>query len=1097
MNNRAQDHTPGAADGGVPAPGTAEAAVSPAEEALWRLESLAPDTPVNNVPVAFAVAGRVDAERLRAALAAVAGRHQALRTGYRDAGSRLVKRVLAAGECPLPVGETELPGEPTSADLAPVTAVPFPLDGTPPVRAALFRSPDTDVVCVTAHRLVLDEISGPLLREHLIAAYEQHADEATATAGEATGTAGTAAPGLSSVPPSGPASVPPSLPPSGPEAAAPSPRSLAFWQAELAGADTGTQELSCTAPDPDRPTLAAAQLDRTLPAPVEAGLRRLADDLGVPQPAILLAAYYVLLETHGAGPDLLVGLPVDLRPVLAARALGRHTGQVPLRLRTEHKESVRDLVLRSAERLAAATVHAAAAEAAQPGLLPPATPGRPPLPFRHTFEYRTDTVTCPAAFTFGGLAARPFPVTSGTAHFDLHLTATAPQDPHGATALRLRYRTELFDPALAGLLLARYETVLRAFTADPDRAVGDVSWWSGRDHEIIGAANDTASPVEPATVLDAVRLQVRRAPAAVAVVEGEHTVDYGQLWNAAHAMATRLKDTGVRPGDVVAIALPRGAELVAAVLGTWLAGAAYVPVDAAHPRERIRHQLSDSAATVLVADEHTAVLAGPDGPAVLHAPPAGHAPQLPAPDGPVGDPAACAYLMYTSGSTGRPKGTLIGHAALANLAAHFAAQLAAEPGDTMLWTTTFAFDMSGVELFVPLVSGGRLVAAPDRARSDGRVLRELLERHDVRFVQATPTTWRLVADRAADCLRGRSVLIGGEPVPLPLARRLLAAGCELHHAYGPTETTIWSTSRVIAQDPGARLDVGRPIRNTRVHVSDAHGRDLPVGVRGELCISGTGVALGYHGRPELDAERFGVHPEHGRFYRTGDVACWRADGLLDLFGRIDRQVKLRGNRIELGEIEATLTAHPQVAAAAVIMVGDPSGDGVLIGCLEPSGDVLDTADVHEHARTRLSRSMLPGDLVTVDALPVNGNGKVDLRELERIVTARRTHRTAPGPTGTSPSDAVGRPGTAAGADVLTDQLVQVWRTVLRRADADADTDFFAAGGHSMLAAVAMQEFQNLSGRSLGLSEIFEQSTPRQLAARIRATDTAAEGAPQP
>ncbi|MFF3275376.1 amino acid adenylation domain-containing protein [Streptomyces chrestomyceticus] len=1060
MNDFAQDHTPGAADGGAPAPGTAETAVSPAEEALWRLESLAPGTSVNNVSVAFAVAGRVDAERLRVALAAVAERHQALRTGFRDAGSRLVKRVLAAGECPLPVGETELPGEPTPADLATVTAAPFPLDGTPPVRAALFRSPDTDVVCVTAHRLVLDDVSGPLLRDHLTAAYEEN-----------TGTVGTAE--------------------TGPAAAAPS---LAFWRTELAGASTGTQELSCTAPDPDRPTLAAAQLDRILPASVEADLRRLADDLGVPPSAILLAAYCVLLETHGAGPDLLVGLPVDLRPVPAARALGRHTGEVPLRLRTEHKESVRDLVLRSAERLVAATAHAAAAEAELSRLLPPAAPGRPPLPFRHTFEHRT--VTCPATFTFGGLAARTFPVPSGTARFDLHLTATAPQDPHGATALRLRYRTELFDPALAELLLARYETVLRAFTADPDRAVGDVSWWSGRDHEIIGAANDTTGPVEPETVLDAVRLQVRRAPDAVVVVDGERAVDYGQLWNAAHAMATRLKDTGVRPGDVVAIALPRGAELVAAVLGTWLAGAAYVPVDAAHPRERIRHQLSDSAATVLVADEHTAALAGPDGPAVLHAPPADQAPQVPATDAPVGDPAACAYLMYTSGSTGRPKGTLIGHAALANLAAHFAAQLAAAPGDTMLWTTTFAFDMSGVELFVPLVSGGRLVAAPDRARSDGRVLRALLERHDVRFVQATPTTWRLVADRAADCLRGRSVLIGGEPVPLPLARRLLAAGCELHHAYGPTETTIWSTSRVIDQDPGARLDVGRPIRNTRVHVSDAHGRDLPVGVRGELCISGTGVALGYHGRPELDAERFGVHPEHGRFYRTGDVACWRADGLIDLFGRIDRQVKLRGNRIELGEIEATLTAHPQVAAAAVIMVGDPSGDGVLIGCLEPSGDVLDTADVHEHARARLSRSMLPGDLVTVDPLPVNANGKVDLRELERIVTARRTHRTAPDPTGTGAPDAAGRPGVAAGADALTDQLVQVWRTVLRREDADADTDFFAAGGHSMLAAVAMQEFQNLSGRSLGLSEIFEQSTPRQLAARIRATDTAAEGAPQ-
>ncbi|MFE2376994.1 amino acid adenylation domain-containing protein [Streptomyces sp. NPDC059398] len=1132
MRNSAEEHIPAEGAGRTGAAGDrtsrGEAAVSPGEEALWLLESMVPDTPVNNLSAAFAVDGRVDATRLRAALAVLVRRHEALRTVYRSEGARLVKWVADAGDLTIPVREAQLSGEPSQADLAPVAAAPFALDGGPMVRVGLFRSPGTecasgtegssgeasgthgssgaasdthgssvgasgtdrssggasttdrssggsagsDLVCVTAHHLVLDEVSGPLLLAELALAYEQEGrDEGERATAAAPGADREPVPGRS-----------------GPVASA---GSLAFWRAELAGVSTGDLELSCTAPEPDRPTLAADRLDRTLPPRTTEALQRCARDMGVPESAVLLAAYYVLLETHGAGPDLLVGFPVDRRPQYAAGAIGRHTSHVPLRLRTDRKESIRDLVLRSAERLTAGTAHADVAVDAHPALMPAGGSARRSLPFRHAFEYRTPGG--PPTFSLGGLDATPFDTTSGAARFDLQLTAIQGRGTDGAVALRLCYRTELFDAAQAELLLARYEAVLASFLADPDRAVGDVRWWSGRDHEIIGAANDTAGPVDPATVLAAVEQQVRRTPAAVAVVDGEHAVSYRQLWNAAHAMGACVREAGLGPGDVVAIALPRGAELVAAVLGTWLGGAAYMPLDAAHPEDRLRYQLSDSGAKVLVANEETAAIGGQDGPAVLLAPPVCEAPPQPAADAPAApvDPAACAYLMYTSGSTGRPKGTLVGHAALVNLAVHFVAQLAASPGDTMLWTTTFAFDISGLELFVPLISGGRVVAAPDPARSDGRVLRALLDRYDARFVQATPTTWRLVIDRAAECLRGRSVLVGGEPVPLALARQLLAAGCELHHVYGPTETTIWSTSRVIAEDPGARLDVGRPILNTRTHVVDSYGRDLPVGVRGELCISGTGVALGYHGRPELDAERFGIHPEHGRFYRTGDVACWRTDGLIDLFGRSDRQVKLRGNRIELGEIEATLLTHPQVGAAAVILVGDPSGDGVLIGCLAPADGTVDTASVREYARARLSRSMLPGDLVTVDSLPVNGSGKVDHRELERIVTARRTSRAAEDPSGPGGRNAPGLPGDGP-PDTLTAQLVTVWRNILRREDADADTDFFAGGGNSMLAAVALQEFQNISGHSLSLSEVFERPTPRELSARVREAEQEAE-----
>ncbi|MGK5639572.1 non-ribosomal peptide synthetase [Streptomyces sp. URMC 126] len=1028
----------------------------PGQDAQQPPEPPAPGTPLHaqhNPSLAFAVDGRLDEARLAEALAVVVRRHEALRAVRRADGARPAGHVVDPDAFRIDVVRIDVPGEPGADDLAAVTDAPFGPDGGPPLRAALFRAPGMDVCCVTARPPAFDEVPASVFLEELVAAYEDGAES--------------------------PREPLPPVP--GPAPAPPSEESLAFWREQLAGTDPDALELSCVAPERDRPAPSAvAHVDRVLPPPTVAALRGLAGELATTETAVLLAAYYALLEAHGAGPDLVVGTPLDVRPEHAARTIGHRTAHVPLRLRVDRRESVGDLVRRSGERLLTAAAHADAAVDAYADLVPVPRSGPRPLPFRHVFAHQTGEEE--REFTVDGLTARPYPVTGGDpGRFDLHLRATSADD---GIRLRAAFRTELFDRSGAELLLARYEAVLSSFTDDPGRAVGDVPWWSTRDHEIIAAANDTARPVPFASVLDAVHAHALRSPDAVAVVDGDRSVGYGRLWSAAHAMSALIRDAGIGAGDVVATALPRGPELVAAVLGTWLAGAAYLPVDAAHPEERIRYQLSDSGAKLLVADEDSARFAA-DGLAVLTAPAVDTAPDpepepVRTPPAPV-DPASRAYLIYTSGSTGRPKGTQIHHGALANVAAHFTEQLGASPGDTMLWTTTFAFDMSGIELHVPLVSGGRLVAAPDAARSDGRVLRELLERYEVRFVEATPTTWRLVIDRVADRLRGRGVIVGGEPVPVPLARRLVAAGCVLHHAYGPTETTIWSTSRVVTEEPAGRLDVGRPIRNTRVHVVDPYDRELPVGVRGELCISGTGVAIGYHGRPELDALRFGEHAEYGRFYRTGDLACWRADGTLALFGRGDRQVKLRGNRIELGEIESVLLAHPGVGAAAVVMVGDPTSDAVLVGCLEPAAGPLDTADVWTYARSRLTRTMLPADLITVAPLPVNASGKVDYPALERMVADRRAEPAPALPSRPEPEE-------------LTARLTRLWRDLLRREDVDADTDFFAYGGNSMLAAVAMQELQNMSGVSLGLTEVFERRTPRALAARACAPEGREEAA---
>jgi amino acid adenylation domain-containing protein len=1002
------------------------AEVSLKEEALRLVDSLADGAPVNNQSVTFTVDGHLDPARLDAALSVVLRRHDALRTVYRVDGPLTVKRVAGPGEFELGLTRIVLDAAPTENDLEPMLTAPFELTGEPMLRAALLQGPETDLFCLTAHHLIFDGLSARIFVAEIAAAY-----------------------GGETLPPAPAGFAVPQLQ-----------ASLAYWRGRLADAPDDDAELLCAAPETGRRTSAAAHVSRELPDTVRAAISRLGDELQVPPAAILLSAYHLLLEAHGAGAELIVGSPVDTRPAPGGGAIGYHVNYVPLPLTVDRRERVRDLVLRGAETLRAAEAHADVPVDAHPELLPRSRPDRRLTPFRYVFQPPSDL----GEFRIGDWTATPLVLDRGFSKFDLELSATA-------TGVRARYRTSLFKPADAARLLARYEAVVAALAAGPDALVGDIRAWSAEDHQVIAAANDTAGPVRPESVLCGIQEQVARTPDAVAVEQAT----YRQVWQAAERLAQLLRASGVAPGDVVAVALPRGAELVVSVLGAWLAGAAYLPIDAAHPEERIRYQLADSGARVLLAEPGLAPVAG-DGQLLLTPP------ILPDDGAPVVDtrpvtvdPAACAYLIYTSGSTGRPKGTRISHAALANLIAHFVDELAAEAGDVMLWLTTFAFDISGLELFVPLVSGGRLVAAPDSARSDGRVLRELVQRHDVRFVQATPTTWRLVLDRVESGLRGRTVLAGGEIVPVWLAQRLVAAGAEFHHVYGPTETTIWSTSRVVTDASPARLDVGRPIRNTQVFILDQYGRDLPIGVRGELCIAGAGVAIGYHDRPDLNAQRFGEHPVHGRFYRTGDVARWRADGVLDLFGRSDRQVKLRGNRIELGEIEATLLAHPEVGAAAVVMIGDPSADAVLVGCLEPTGDSLDMASVWTHARAQLSRSMLPGELLAVDAMPINGSGKVDYPALERLVADRRAQAT-------SIRLELNRPDLE---DDVTSLLTALWRTILQREDITADTNFFESGGNSMLAAWAMQEVHNMTGVSLGLGEIFERPTPKDLATRVR------------
>ncbi|MER7134821.1 amino acid adenylation domain-containing protein, partial [Streptosporangium saharense] len=505
-----------------------------------------------------------------------------------------------------------------------------------------------------------------------------------------------------------------------------------------------------------------------------------------------------------------------------------------------------------------------------------------------------------------------------------------------------------------------------------------------------------------------------------AVTEAERAAD----------LAGRLAAAGIGRDALVAVQMERGTDMVVALLGVAMSGAAYLPVDPDYPRARVAYVIEDSGAAL--------VLTGLDDlPPAVAAPPVRPRP---------GD---TAYVLYTSGSTGRPKGVVVPHRALTNFLLAMRTLVGSTSRDVWLALTSLSFDISALELYLPLVTGGRIVVADADTARDGAALARLVRDEGVTHVQATPSGWRVLL--SGDLPRV-TALTGGEPLAPQLARELRPRVARLVNVYGPTETTIWSTAWEVPEEPG-EIVIGGPIANTVVHVLDPAGSPAPIGVPGELLIGGDGVATGYLGRPALTAERFVPGPGGSRVYRTGDLARWRADGTLEFLGRTDNQVKLRGHRIELGEIEAVLDTCPGVAQAVVAVRGERLAAFVVPAEPTAPGDpgLLDA--VREHAGRQLPSYMVPGVLVEVGALPLTPNGKIDRKALPDVEAAPQTAATAP----RTPAERL---------------VAQVFSEVLGVSSVGAHDDFFALGGHSLLATMVTARLAVLSGIEVPVREVF-------------------------
>ncbi|SCF50069.1 amino acid adenylation domain-containing protein, partial [Micromonospora matsumotoense] len=610
-------------------------------------------------------------------------------------------------------------------------------------------------------------------------------------------------------------------------------------------------------------------------------------------------------------------------------------------------------------------------------------------------------------------------------------------------------------------LVTRLRTALDRDTDPPLRAVEVLD--EDERHRVLVEWNDTAADLTSAPVPELIRRQVMRTPDAAAATHEGVAMSYADLNARANRLARLLVTRGVGPESVVGLCLPRGLDMVAAIIAVWRAGGAYLPIDPEYPAERIAYLVSDARPQVVLTTSSCANVLPPEvAPVVVDAPMPDHAdvglPAAPA-------PAQAAYVIYTSGSTGRPKGVCVPHRGLSNLVSVFAALLRVRPGTPVLQFASFSFDASVLDVAVTLACGGTLVIASSAQRSEPELLRRLVTASGVRSASVVPSLLAVLDPERFTNVE--AMVVGSEGIDPGLAARW-SRDRHLVHAYGPTEATvIMAAGRIDPECADGPVPFGGPLPNSRAFVLDAALAPVPVGVLGELYVSGRQLARGYVGRSGLTAERFVACPfgSGERMYRTGDLVRWTVDGELVFAGRVDDQVKIRGFRIELGEVRAAVVAHPAVEQAVVVVREDSPGERRLVGYVVATAG-LDAEDVRRFVAGRLPEYMVPSAVVVLDALPLTPNGKVDRASL-------------PAPTA--------RP--AVGRAVLTPReelLCAAFAEVLGHDSVGVHEDFFVLGGHSLLAVRLASRVRAVLGMELPLRTLFEAPTPARLAARMSA-----------
>ncbi|MFD5163204.1 amino acid adenylation domain-containing protein [Streptomyces hawaiiensis] len=990
--------------------------------------------------------GPLDRDALRAAAAGVLARHPNLRAGFRYRKNGQPVQLIPR-EVPVPWREVTEPGDPEALTDRDRTE-PFDVGRPPLIRFTLVTTgPDRHRLLVTCHHILLDGWSMPLLLSELFTAY--------AAGGDAR-----ALPAVTSY------------------------KSYLSWlnrQDDRAAAAAygelldGLEEPTRLVPTPPgrAPVLPEQHVAR-LDAAATARLTEWARARGVTLSSVLQGVWAVVLGALTGRDDVVFGTTTSGRPPElpgVESMVGLFINTLPVRLRTGASRTLAEVVESARDQ------HSA--------LLPHQHLGLSRIQRDAGHGELFDTVLIFENYPLDPDALRSavpgLTVTGVKGRDATHYPVSLLVLPGDELTLRLDHAPDLVTAAEAAALSGR---VLRLLAALPDAADLPLSRLELLDEEerttLLGSYNATARSYPRHALREQLASRAAAAPDAPALRCGAERLTYAELHARADRLAHELVARGAGPGALVALALPRSTELIVATLAVVKAGAGYLPLDPDYPADRIGYMLDDAAPALVVTTTGVAAAlsAVTERPHLTLDTAAALLAERPA--DPVGtadpDPLETAYTIYTSGSTGRPKGVVVPQGALINLVHDMGERFGVTDGDRFLSVTTFGFDISNLEVFVPLLTGAELVLAERDTVRDPAALAALITGSDATVMQATPTLWHSLVTEHPESLAGLRVLIGGEAVGEPLADALRAASREVTNVYGPTETTIWSTAAVLDGERGGVPPIGRPIANTRVYVLDDALRPAPAGAVGELYIAGDGVARGYHGRPSLTATRFvpdPFGPPGSRMYRTGDVVRWGADGQIEYIGRADHQVKIRGFRIELGEIESALAAHPGVSRATVVAREDLPGGTQLVAYTV--GTAVPAA-LRAHLAESLPAHMVPALYVAMDALPLTANGKVDRKLLPAPVQGPRTAARAP----RTPQEQL---------------LCEVFGEVLGLpAPAGPDDSFFELGGHSLLATRLTGRIRTALGADLPVRAVFDAPTPAALAARVA---DAGEARPSP
>ncbi len=1027
---------------------------APGQRLMWIATQLDPDSRSYHLAFDLRFSGPFDRLAAERAVAVLQQRHEPLRTTFVERDGELLQRI-APPQTAQPCEWIDLESIPLSdraeAHLRLLTELakrPFDLETGPLFRPTLLRySEQEHHLFFALHHIIVDGSSMSVLKDDFTSLYDAFTKGGTPGLGELELQYGDICEAFVNWPPQ--------------EVVA---RDLAYWTKKLSGVPP-LLELPADRPRPTHYAHLGHQFMMTLPEALLTGLKALAQSQDVTLFTVLAAALSLVLKRHSGQDDISIGMPVSSRPRGAEKIAGLFLNTVVLRSDLGGDPSFSGLLDRTKETLLEAFAHQDTPfEQVLSEIKPPHSRSHTPL-----FQVMLTLMK----WTEGArqdITSHSPDIQMNASLVDLFVRVVeAPSE----LSVYLEYNTEIFERSTIERLFGHLRVVLESIVKDAARPISTLSILTPPELTQVDGWNATERAFPHDRCFhELVEAQVQRTPDAVAIEFDERRMTYRELERSAQALACRLQASGVAPGVLVGIFLERSPQIIVSVLAVLKCGAAYVPLDPEYPVERTSFMMADSGASVLITQTSLKDRAPESKARVLYLDATSNEPEPTSFRRVESSPDDLIYVIYTSGSTGRPKGVEMTHRPVVNELWGMREAPGLSSDDVFVALASLSFDPSVFELFLPLMVGARVVIGRREHLLDGEALAALIERSGATCVEATPTTWRILL---ATGWRGPKVkaLCGGEMLSPKLASELLERTAEVWNVYGPTETTIWSTTARIL-DP-EQISVGRPIANMRMFVLDSSGQLAPIGVPGELCIGGIGLARGYWGQPELTAERFVMRTmEDGRqerLYRSGDQARWIGDGNLDVVGRIDHQLKIRGHRIEPGEIEGVISRHPDIRETVVVARDDGRGALQLVAYTAARTKSVPVSVLREYLRSQLPEYMVPSAFVELDRLPLTPNGKVDRKAL-------------PAPKVEPTAVRSGKP--KAQLDPLEAGVAGCFELVLGQTSIGVHDNFFDCGGHSLLVTRLISQIRRALGREVPLGQLFKTPTVAGISAHLRA-----------